>query len=125
MSKYINTDGIRSLFDEEYKRTRKLIEQGETHLDNLAEGFLEAEQVISRMTPADVKMTDWIPCSERLPSETTRALVTRFDDVTETPFIDILWFENGVWWNRLYPGDYRVIAWMPLPKPYSEPEKKR
>lgn len=54
MSKYINADEIPSLFNEEYKRTRKLIEQGETHLDNLAEGFLEAEQVISRMPSADV-----------------------------------------------------------------------
>ena len=54
MPKYINADEIPSLFDEEYKCTRKLIEQGETHLDNLAEGFLEAKQVIFRIPSVDV-----------------------------------------------------------------------
>ena len=61
--------------------------------------------------------THWIPCSERLP-EDGRYLVTRFDFVTNTCFLDILWYEKGVWWNRLYTGDFAVIAWMPLPEPY-------
>ena len=55
MPKYIDIDGYRKLFDEEYKETKKLIEQGETHLDNLAEGFHEASQVIDRIPPADVQ----------------------------------------------------------------------
>ena len=59
----------------------------------------------------------WIPCTERLP-EDGRYLVTRFDFVTNTCFLDILWYEKGVWWNRLYTGDFAVIAWMPLPEPY-------
>lgn len=59
----------------------------------------------------------WIPCGERLP-EDGRCLVTRFDFVTNTCFLDILWYEKGVWWNRLYTGDFAVIAWMPLPAPY-------
>lgn len=54
MNKYIKADEIPALFNEEYKRTRKLIKQGETHLDNLDEGFMEAKQVISRMPAADV-----------------------------------------------------------------------
>lgn len=62
MPKYIDAEEIPSLFNEEYKCTRKLIEQGETHLDNLAEGFLEAKQVIDRMPSADVvevKYGEW------------------------------------------------------------------
>lgn len=55
MPRYINIDGYRKLFDEEYKETKKLIEQGETHLDNLAEGFHEASQVIDRIPTADVQ----------------------------------------------------------------------
>ena len=55
MPKYIDIDGYRKLFDEEYKETKKLIEQGETHLDNLAEGFHEASQVIDRIPTADVQ----------------------------------------------------------------------
>lgn len=37
---------IRDLFDEKYKETRKLIRKGENHLDNLAEGFTEADKVL-------------------------------------------------------------------------------
>ncbi len=53
MCKYINIDEIPPLLNEEYKRTKKLIDQGETHLDNLAEGFLEAAQVITRIPPTN------------------------------------------------------------------------
>ena len=55
MPRYIDIDGYKKLFDEEYKETKKLIEQGETHLDNLAEGFYEASQVIDRISTADVQ----------------------------------------------------------------------
>lgn len=54
MARYIDVEGYRELFDEEYKKTRKLISEGETHLDNLAEGFSEASRVIDRMPAADV-----------------------------------------------------------------------
>lgn len=54
MARYIDVEGYRKLFDEEYKKTRKLISEGETHLDNLAEGFSEASRVIDRIPTADV-----------------------------------------------------------------------
>ena len=47
MARYIDADILPKLFDEEYKKTRKLIEDGETHLDNLAEGFSEATRVVT------------------------------------------------------------------------------
>jgi hypothetical protein len=37
---------VSKLLDEEYLRIVELIEQGETHLDNLAEGFASAARVI-------------------------------------------------------------------------------
>ena len=49
----IDADVIPALFDEEFKETRKLIQQGETHLDNLAEGFTEAARVIRQMPTVD------------------------------------------------------------------------
>lgn len=49
----IDADAIPELFDKEYKATRLLIEQGEEHLDNLAEGFTEAHNVIQRMATID------------------------------------------------------------------------
>lgn len=40
---------VRNLFNEEFKQTMQLIEAGETHLDNLAEGFTEADRVLFRL----------------------------------------------------------------------------
>ena len=54
MARYKDVEGYRKLFDEEYKKTRKLISEGETHLDNLAEGFSEASRVIDCLPTADV-----------------------------------------------------------------------
>ena len=59
----------------------------------------------------------WIPVSER-PKKDGRYQVTRLDYVTDTKFIDILWYEKNTWWNRQATGDYAVTAWMPLPEPY-------
>lgn len=49
----IDADNVRDLFDAEFKETRKLILAGETHLDNLAEGFTEADRVIRQMPTVD------------------------------------------------------------------------
>ena len=49
----IDAEIIPSLFDEEFKKTRKLILDGEDHLDNLAEGFTEAHSVILSIKPLD------------------------------------------------------------------------
>lgn len=52
----INADNVRGLFDAEFKETRKLILAGETHLDNLAEGFTEADRVIREMPTVDAEV---------------------------------------------------------------------
>ena len=44
--KVIDYDVMRVAFDEKFKQTYQLIQNGETHLDNLAEGFHEADGVI-------------------------------------------------------------------------------
>ena len=49
----IDADNVRDLFDAEFKKTRELILEGETHLDNLAEGFAEADKVIWAMPTVD------------------------------------------------------------------------
>ena len=54
MARYKDVENIRKLFDNEYKSTRKLINEGETHLDNLAEGFSEATRVLDMIPIADV-----------------------------------------------------------------------
>lgn len=77
-------------------------------------GFDTIDEVLSGM-PAEPR---WMPVTKRLSKKDGRYLVTRYDDVTNTEFIDILWYEENLWWNRHSTGDYAVTAWMPLPTPY-------
>ena len=49
----IDYDEIRRLFDIQYKETVRLIRDGETHLDNLAEGFTEADRIIQKIPTVD------------------------------------------------------------------------
>ena len=50
----IDYEEIIKLFDKQYKETAQLIRAGEKHLDNLAEGFLEAGEVIWKLPIVDV-----------------------------------------------------------------------
>lgn len=66
----IDADNVRDLFDAEFKETRKLILAGETHLDNLAEGFTEADQVIRQMPTVDaVPVVRCMDCMNAEPLE--------------------------------------------------------
>lgn len=47
----IDADEALRLFGEEYEETKELIHNGETHLDNLAEGFTEADHIIKYVLP--------------------------------------------------------------------------
>ena len=47
----IDADEALRLFGEEYEQTKELIDNGETQLDNLAEGFTEADHIIKYVLP--------------------------------------------------------------------------
>jgi len=150
MPKYIDAEEIPSLFNEEYKRTRKLIEQGETHLDNLAEGFLEAKQVIDRMDSADVakvKHRVWIPTKLGMPEENVpvnitwvnRNPVSYYSHIKDKPFTatGVYFYGKWYWFSATVTDmlaeygkctfneindDIEIIAWMPLLEPYEVKE---
>lgn len=42
----IDAHELRKLFKEEFKRTKKMIVDGQTHLDTLAEGYAEADHLL-------------------------------------------------------------------------------
>ena len=92
--------------------------------DNVIDSIEEKRNIIANWLEKVPSAQRWIPCSERLPKKDGRYQVTRYDYVTNTEFIDILWYEENLWWNRHSTGDYAVIAWMPLPEPYQEGEQE-
>ena len=72
----------------------------------------------------------WIPVSERMPEPNRLVLCYITTGATETYFL-ALWndtlnaWEEGIGGYRLLENDlgYKVIAWLPLPEPYSEVEE--
>ena len=76
----------------------------------------EDEYIADTLLDNGVTVQEWISVKDRLPRD-GRYLTVRYDQVTRSSFVDILWFERGDWWNRHYPGDYAVTHWMPLPEP--------
>lgn len=53
---FVEIDEFRKRFDDEFKKAKTRIDQGETHLDNLAEGFAEADQVLRSMPKVDAEI---------------------------------------------------------------------
>ena len=77
----------------------------------------EAEETLRNFQVAIAPKPQWIPVTESEPEQGKRYLVIRYNCVTKTPFIDILWHDaHDLWWNRLYKGKYNVTHWMPLPE---------
>ena len=70
---------------------------------------------LKQMPSADPK-TNWIPCSERFPSEDGCYLVSTTG--TNNDIIDIAYYTEEIWHKAS-----RIKAWMPLPKPYREDGK--
>ena len=84
-----------------------------------------------------IKEERWIPCSERLPKESSRYLVTRglkacnnlWNRVYIVNYSDLMGLcKEKIWWdgNAGKPDFERyddVVAWMPLPKPYKGEKK--
>lgn len=59
----IDADNALKAFAVEYKETRELIDSGEAHLDNLAEGFTGAAHVIKYVAPT-VDAVPVVRCKE-------------------------------------------------------------
>lgn len=85
MGRYIDAEILPKLFSEEYKKTVKLIKAGETHLNNLAEGFTEADEVVRSVPPADVQEVKHAKnLCEDYPSLFECSLCRWYDDDTTT-----------------------------------------
>lgn len=60
----------------------------------------------------------WIPCKERLPKEDEYNLVqTEYGDMTIAKYTHSDYWEEI---HQLKPVADEIVAWMPLPEPYTE-----
>ena len=70
---------------------------------------------------------EWIPCSERLPEDTTKpVLISGNYKGLGVYAVDIARYNGGMWQHDgvTFP-DSDILAWMPLPEPYkAESEDK-
>ena len=88
----------------------------ETLLENFDKLLKYAEQLQKGQT------SNWIPCSEKLPEENGRYIVTQDVCCISTGLkiktnLDYVEFYNGVWCRAKH---LKVIAWQPLPAPYEK-----
>ena len=89
---------------------------------------------ISEQLPSAQPEQRWIPCSERLPEEKDAGILKKLGTKKRSEYV-IATVEvkgermtvtactyDGEWdWKMKYAfPDYKIIAWMPLPEPYTE-----
>lgn len=88
--------------------------------------------------PSIDAVPQWIPCSERLPEESGRYLVTRglnacgslWNRSYIANYSDLMGIKSKrIWWQgNVGKSDFErlddVLAWMPLPKPYKEERRE-
>ena len=91
----------------------------------------DIQAYIDAAPPVNLTKTGWIPVSERVPEDSGEYLVTVIDEDVETyKHTGIAWYahpkdydvKEGDWRELMI--DEKVIAWMPLPKPYEPQESE-
>lgn len=118
MSRWIDAEWLEELFPD--------TGEGEWTYNATALGYIDSAPTIDAVG-------EWIPCSERLPSEQGEYLVTvTYEGDT---YVECLHYGKPTMANREVKGecfydsdeewgdivyDTEAIAWMPLPKPYGE-----
>lgn len=92
-----------------------------TEFNEYLDGISDAITTVFCDVPSADAVQGWIPCSERLPSESGDYLCTIPLDEVDT-YTEVLTFHKGRFyedddeWGATYHDD--VIAWQPLPTPY-------
>ena len=103
-----NYFGVLNIVAEKYDRANEMLDDAIEIVKELAEEYIN--------TSTDTS-SGWIPCRERLPDKEGTYLVTlkKWETITFARFTDI---KTNPHFNAL------VIAWMPLPQPYTEEQKE-
>lgn len=80
-------------------------------------------RALPSVTPQEPR---WIPVSEKKPDEGYSVLVMRITD-DNYKYMRVATYQGDCWMDDTdkfnKPNPHKVIAWMPLPQPYSEVEE--
>ena len=100
--------------------------------DDFTRGDLDTEDVILLRDMLEEKAIPtaepkWTPCSERMPKpRETENMIAKYY-LIQNEYGDMMVARYvGKGWEQMYHHDYiedKVVAWMPLPKPYDPPER--
>lgn len=99
----VDAHELRKLFKEEFKRTKKMIADGQIHLDTLAEGYAEADHLL-RFRALTVDAVPVVRCRDCAAFEET----SKYPDNEGTPFgYCYHWdYEPGMSPNRVDGDDF-------------------
>ena len=92
------------------------IEEAKAEINKVFEPAF-ANYIITALTEGAIPSERrWIPVSERLPDKGGLYFVTKENDYGK--YVSTEWFYQDNTWST----GWKVIAWMPMPKPYEEGE---
>ena len=83
-------------------------------------GCTAYEMAIEALREPERATGKWIPCSERLPEESGRYLISAFDGIARRTTVVQYQTRCKAWTMTGRMAYWNVIAWMPLPEPYKE-----
>lgn len=106
-----------SLISEQVRKLRSLARCNTDDTFRLLWGAADTIEALSEKVRNNNLHNGWISVSIRLPEDNEEVLVTMYNEVMQGSF------EHGYFVDShgLIIGDMdRVVAWMPMPKPYEE-----
>lgn len=105
--------------DEICKLNAEAQEEARKMLEKVAKLSEEIERVKGKQ--------QWIPVTERLPEKNKSVLLYMKSRSSSGTCIQTGSIDKGFWFTQSYPGfqglanrEFHVMAWMPLPEPYTE-----
>lgn len=102
---------------ERLRKARLIFDKNEARFESLGIGY--AIEIIEQETPT---ISQWIPCSERLPSKSDMYLCSVNNSYRAVIVMNFYRDRVDHWefMNFLPAKNSYVIAWMPLPEAYKE-----
>lgn len=122
---------MRLIDADEYEKRIKPYDT-EDPMDKALYNFAHGKLIETSTAQPIIEGPQWIPCSERLPGESGRYLVTRglnacgslWNRIYIANYSDLMGIKSEkIWWQgNVGKSDFErlddVLAWMPLPEPY-------